>query len=171
MGIATAEELRLEAQDVAAVAETVEPFVNLDLTPRLLPMLREMRDLRLNLGCRFLWRRLEELDDSVCESLAPTIARGAMQTLILACAASISVWVQYKVWRHLKDNKVIGKELDAFERRLAIHQRQMVRLTAAKKAREAKEAQYQQAVASMMGDSGQRRRGSDENLEADGNLS
>merc|ERR1712187_72086 len=88
-------------------SEAVETLFRNDLKIELLPTLRKVRDLRTMLKCRVLWWRFEDLDTSFCDDLAPTMARGAVQLLSLAGAATIGIL--------LKDNKILKYEMERFE--------------------------------------------------------
>jgi len=115
--------IKSAAQRASTLAEAVESLFQRDLRLELLPTLRKVRELRELLGCRVLRRRYEEFDQSFCEALVPTVARGSVQLLVLACFAALGIFVQYKVWRHLKDNKVVKYETERFEQRLALFER------------------------------------------------
>eukprot|EP00425_Heterocapsa_triquetra_P009484 CAMPEP_0195131894 /NCGR_PEP_ID=MMETSP0448-20130528/145930_1 /TAXON_ID=66468 /ORGANISM="Heterocapsa triquestra, Strain CCMP 448" /LENGTH=139 /DNA_ID=CAMNT_0040169875 /DNA_START=1 /DNA_END=421 /DNA_ORIENTATION=+ len=75
--------------------------------------------------------------------MAPMAARGAMQMLGLAAITYIGIIVQYKVWRHMKDNKILKYELERYEKKYNEAQQRMAR----EKARQAQgeEAMYQYA--------------------------
>lgn len=98
----------------AAEAERVYDLFLEDLQDALLPMLQTVHDLRLLLGCGFLYDRMLAAKYTMCGKLVGTIDRGATQIFVLALASAVGVFVQYKVWRHHKDNKVVGEELSRF---------------------------------------------------------
>lgn len=120
--------IKVEASACATEAEAVESLFRNDLKINLLPPLRKLRDIRTSMNCRVLWRRFEDLDSSLCDDLAPTAARGAVQLLALAAVSSMGILVHYKVWRHLKDNKVLKHEVERFEKRLKKFEKQMGKL-------------------------------------------
>merc|ERR1712083_1156042 len=61
-------------------------------------------------------------------SLVPTMARGAVQLLALAGATTVGICVHYKVWRHLKDNKILKHEVERFEKRFKKFEKQMAKM-------------------------------------------
>merc|ERR1712070_1012890 len=120
---------QIKSLTVAASAAAAEGDTGIStlqtLRTHLLPTLRKVRELRSITDCRFLWKRVQDLDLAVCGGLAPLTALGAMQVAVLGGVAVIGIVVQYKVWRHLKDNKVVGLELERFRNNFYRIQREM----------------------------------------------
>eukprot|EP00747_Dinoflagellata_sp_TGD_P059727 gnl/TRDRNA2_/TRDRNA2_151702_c0_seq1.p1 gnl/TRDRNA2_/TRDRNA2_151702_c0~~gnl/TRDRNA2_/TRDRNA2_151702_c0_seq1.p1 ORF type:complete len:917 (-),score=116.72 gnl/TRDRNA2_/TRDRNA2_151702_c0_seq1:57-2807(-) len=137
---------RLQAATAASTSEAaaVQGLFVSDLKVELLPTLRKVRDLRTTFRCRFLWRRFEEVDQSLCQRLVPATSRGALQLLVLAMAGTVGIIVQYKVWRHLKDNKVVGLEIGRFEQFYGKFQEEIDRLADKKNAKEEAKSAYHQ---------------------------
>mmetsp|Transcript_16301 Transcript_16301/g.28508 ORF Transcript_16301/g.28508 Transcript_16301/m.28508 type:complete len:890 (-) Transcript_16301:54-2723(-) len=115
--------IRDAAASTLSEAENVKQLFVSDLKADLLSPLSDVKTLRSLLFCQAMWRRLEELDQSFCEEMSPTMARGSIQALAQAVVAFIGLVVQYKSWRRLKDNKVLKDEVARFERRLKMHKR------------------------------------------------
>jgi len=123
-------------------------FLN-ELRQEVAPTLRLVRDIRMQTGCRFLWRRVEALDTATCEDLASTVARVGCMLLALAFNGFVGLVVHYKVWRHLKDNKVVGLEIMRFERTYAQFQTRMKDMEAEKAHKDAKRKAYSAAIEAM----------------------
>lgn len=124
-------EVRLIKETVAETireAEAVHQLFVQVLKSQLLPMLSSVKGLSSLLSCSAMWRRLEELDQSFCEEVATTVARGSIQALAQFIVAIVGVFVQYKAWRRLKDNKVLEEELERFEKNLAKHMRELAKI-------------------------------------------
>jgi len=137
----------MEASSAAALL-VQHLFLN-ELRGELAPTLRLVRDIRIQTGCRFLWRRIEALDDATCEDLSSTLARVGCMLLALAFVGMIGTVVHYKVWRHLKDNKVIGLEMLRFEKTYKQFQLRMKDVERKKAVNDNKRKMYQQAIADM----------------------
>jgi len=137
---------------VAQEAALVQGLFLVDLNVELLPTLRQVRDLRSIFDCRFLWPHVQDVHGSLCTELAPTVTRGAIQLLALAAAAVLGIVVQYKVWRHLKDNKVVAAEMARFEFALGRFEDQMAVITDTKDSKEARLKAYQSARMNMHAD-------------------
>jgi hypothetical protein len=133
----------------SAAAVLVQHYFLEELRLEVAPTLRLVRDLRMMTGCKFLWRRLEALDNSTCEGLLPTMARMGCMLLIMAFVGIIGTVVHYKVWRHLKDNKVVGLEQIRFEKTYQEFRKKMQVLQNDKQARFAQKKEYQQALEDM----------------------
>eukprot|EP00931_Biecheleriopsis_adriatica_P115135 TRINITY_DN90970_c0_g1_i1.p1 TRINITY_DN90970_c0_g1~~TRINITY_DN90970_c0_g1_i1.p1 ORF type:complete len:906 (-),score=177.38 TRINITY_DN90970_c0_g1_i1:56-2773(-) len=111
--------------DTVVEAEAVKVLFTGNLKSQLLPTLSSVKTIRSLLFCQAMWRRVEELDESFCEDISPTLARGSLQALAQAAAAVIGLIVQYKAWRRLKDNKVLTEEIERFEVKLKTHKIQL----------------------------------------------
>merc|ERR1712087_1020265 len=107
---------------------------------------RKQRDLKTVFDCGFLWDRMEDAYSTLCDELVPTVTRGAVQLLALAIVAGVGVVVQYKVWRHLKNNKVLKAEMERFEQALGKFEQQMRDLDEHKRRRDEEQRAYRQAV-------------------------
>jgi hypothetical protein len=139
-----------EAMEASSSAALLVQHLFLDeLRQQVSPTLYLVRDLRTQTNCRFLWRRLEEFDNSTCEELAATVARVGCMLLALAFVGMIGTVVHYKIWRHLKDNKVIGLEMMRFEKTYKEFQKKMNLIDDDKSNKEAKRRAYNQAIADM----------------------
>ncbi|CAE8741914.1 unnamed protein product [Polarella glacialis] len=117
-------EVSLLEQAVATTnneADAVKGRFLSDLKDALQPMLGWIRSLLQAFNCNAMWRRVEELDRSFCEEVAPLAAKGTLMMMLLAACAICSIIVQYKAWRRLKDNKILQEEVERFERRLRAH--------------------------------------------------
>merc|ERR1712151_790621 len=112
---------------------------------------RKQRDLKTVFNCSFLWDRVEDVYGTLCDELVPTVTRSAVQLLALAIVAGVGVVVQYKVWRHLKDNKVLKAEMERFEQALGKFEQQMKEIEAHKKRREEQQKAIRQAVLEAQG--------------------
>jgi len=137
----------LEASATAAM-KVQHLFLN-ELRQEVAPTLRLVRDLRMMTGCRFLWRRMEAFDDATCEYLASTTARVGCMNLALAVVGMIGTLLHYKVWRHLKDNKVVGLEMLRFERTYKGFQHKMAAIESDRHSKHAAKHAYQQALEDM----------------------
>mmetsp|Transcript_139254 Transcript_139254/g.361980 ORF Transcript_139254/g.361980 Transcript_139254/m.361980 type:complete len:934 (+) Transcript_139254:104-2905(+) len=153
-GVAAFREYVLEEvaliEEQANIASTAalgvqELFLN-ELRTEMLAVLRRIRDLRMMTGCRFLWARIETLDNALCEDLAPMAATTCVNLMTLAGCAACAVFVQYKVWRHLKDNKVVGQEMERFERRHSLFTARVREMEETKARAEAERRAYQQKM-------------------------
>lgn len=138
--------IRQAVERASEEAGKVESLFLSDLSVELRPTLRNVRDLRTVFDCRFLWRRTEDLYGSLCEDLAPIVARGFLQLVALSTVTGLGVFVQYKVWRHLKDNKVVGIEMARFEAALERFEEDLHEMKSKAEAKEARMAAYRQAV-------------------------
>lgn len=146
-----AEVARLEQAAQASAAEAVlvqHLFLN-EMRQELAPTLRLVRDLGMMSDCRFLWRRIEAFDDATCESFFPTVARVGSMLLALAMAGAMGILIHYKVWRHLKDNKVVGLEHARFEKTYKEFRRKMAAIDDEKASKEHKKHLYKKAIADM----------------------
>eukprot|EP00930_Biecheleria_cincta_P005725 TRINITY_DN106665_c0_g1_i1.p1 TRINITY_DN106665_c0_g1~~TRINITY_DN106665_c0_g1_i1.p1 ORF type:complete len:910 (-),score=126.95 TRINITY_DN106665_c0_g1_i1:434-3163(-) len=124
-------EVRLIKETVADTireAEAVQSLFVQVLKSQLLPMLSAVRGLTSLNSCSAMWRRVEELDQSFCDEVATTLARGSLQALAQFVAAIVGIFVQYKAWRRLKDNKILEEELERFEKNLAKHMRELAQV-------------------------------------------
>eukprot|EP00928_Gymnodinium_smaydae_P029716 TRINITY_DN22300_c0_g2_i1.p1 TRINITY_DN22300_c0_g2~~TRINITY_DN22300_c0_g2_i1.p1 ORF type:complete len:964 (-),score=207.94 TRINITY_DN22300_c0_g2_i1:65-2869(-) len=130
----------------AAEAELVRGLFTQELRAELLPTLRQVRDLRKIFNCRQLWQRAEDTYGSLCEDLVPVVVRGSFQLFALATVSLLGVLVQYKVWRHLKDNKVVRGEMIRFEAALVHFEDKVERLNAERRSKEERIAAYRSAV-------------------------
>merc|ERR1740117_2524800 len=137
----------MQASDDATVL--VQHLFLDELRKQLAPTLRLVRDLRMMSNCRFLWRRLENLDEATCEDLVPVVARVGCMNLALAFVGCIGTFIHYKVWRHLKDNKVVGLEMRRFEQTYRDFQKKMKVLENDKHHKDAKKRAYQAAIENM----------------------
>merc|ERR1711985_164051 len=108
------------AETAATETEAVQGGVLEGLRGVMLPTLREVRDLRTMFRCRFLRKRFDAFDASICSNtggpdgglgLAPAVLQASAIAILLAVFGLLGVIIQYKIWRHLKDNKVVGQEL------------------------------------------------------------
>jgi len=146
-----AEAGRLEQALDALSAETaaVTHTLRMDMKLSVAPTLKKMRDMRLQLGCRFMWRRVEEFDEGLCDTLAPMATRGAMMMLGLAGFTFAGIIVQYKVWRHMKDNKILKYELERYEKKLAETEERIRRRKAQRAATERAVEAYQKEMVQL----------------------
>mmetsp|Transcript_89581 Transcript_89581/g.256632 ORF Transcript_89581/g.256632 Transcript_89581/m.256632 type:complete len:940 (+) Transcript_89581:77-2896(+) len=131
----------------SAEARRVEHYFLSDLRADLISVLRRIKELRTLSNCRFLWARIEALDQALCEDVAPNVATSCVNLMALASVAAVGTIIQYKVWRHLKDNKVVGQELARFE---TTHSRFSLRIQELEDERQRREiqlkAEHQQAL-------------------------
>jgi len=101
------------------------------------------------LHCSFLWRRIETFDKATCDSFAPAVARCGVNLLSLAACAFAGIFVQYKVWRHLKDNKVVGQELDRFDKTYQAFRKKMDALEAERQDKMSRAKEYARQIQDM----------------------
>lgn len=135
----------------SAEATKIQDLFLRELYVELLPTLRKQRDLKTVFNCRFFWDRVEDVYGTLCDELVPTVTRGAVQLLALAIVAGVGVVVQYKVWRHLKDNKVLKAEMERFEEALGKFEKQMHDIEEHKRRRDEQQRAYRQAVLEAQG--------------------
>jgi len=112
-----AEQVKAAGLKLGVEASSAKQLISSDLRNSLGSMLKEVRELRTLFRCRFLWRRWEEFDLSLCNAALPAALEGAAAWMLLAAAAFILLTVHYKMWRHLLDNKVVGEELEKFSKK------------------------------------------------------
>jgi len=98
-------------------AQLAKQLIASDLKTSLRSVLLEVRELRTLFRCRFLWRRWEDFDFSLCNEALPGMIEGAAVWMILALFTLILLVVHYKVWRHFLDNKIVGTELERFSKK------------------------------------------------------
>jgi len=112
-----AEQVKAAGLKLGVEASNAKQLISADLRNSLQNMLKEVRELRTLFRCRFLWKRWEEFDLSLCNHALPAALEGAASWILLASAAFILLTVHYKMWRHLLDNKVVGEELEKFSKK------------------------------------------------------
>lgn len=136
-------------QASSAAALLVQHLFLTELRQEVAPTLRLVRDLRMMTRCRFLWRRLESIDDSTCEKLTDTLARTGCMMLAMSFVGTLGTLVHYKVWRHLKDNKVVGLELLRFEKTYKEFQRRLKEVEDLAQNRENQKKRYAAEIEQM----------------------
>mmetsp|Transcript_136347 Transcript_136347/g.221874 ORF Transcript_136347/g.221874 Transcript_136347/m.221874 type:complete len:916 (-) Transcript_136347:133-2880(-) len=146
---AEVDRLAQAADNSAAAAVLVQRLFLTELRTQLSPTLRKVRDLRGMLHCSFLWRRIETFDKATCDSFAPAVARCGVNLLSLAACAFAGIFVQYKVWRHLKDNKVVGQELDRFDKTYQAFRKKMDALEAERQDKMSRAKEYARQIQDM----------------------
>jgi len=109
-------------------AESIMSLFALDLKSELLPSLTSLNGLTSRLYCHPMWKRVEEVDSSFCMDIANSMSWSAVLTLAQAVAGMLGLVVQYKIWRRLKDNKILQEEIRRYEKKLKDHQRQLAEL-------------------------------------------
>lgn len=112
-----AEEVRdagLLLGEEAAIAETL---IAEDLALSLNGVLVEVRELRTLFDCRFLYKRWEDFDFSLCNKAMPGMLEGAIGWTTLGIFTVGFLVLHYKIWRHLLDNRVVGEELERFAKK------------------------------------------------------
>lgn len=109
-------------------AESIMSLFAVDLKSELLPSLTSLNGLTSRLYCHPMWKRVEELDNSLCMDIANALSWSAVFSLAQAVAGVVGLVVQYKIWRRLKDNKVLQEEIRRYEQKLKQHQRQLAEL-------------------------------------------
>eukprot|EP00927_Polykrikos_kofoidii_P046524 TRINITY_DN40740_c0_g1_i1.p1 TRINITY_DN40740_c0_g1~~TRINITY_DN40740_c0_g1_i1.p1 ORF type:complete len:556 (+),score=108.81 TRINITY_DN40740_c0_g1_i1:177-1670(+) len=121
---------RIEAASASLSDEAaaVQGLFLSELNKELLPTLRKVRDLRTIFDCSLLWERAGEVHGSLCEGLAPLAIVCSFQLFFLSLASGVGVVVQYKVWRHLKDNKIVKAEMLRFQWALGRFEQDMARI-------------------------------------------
>jgi len=136
-------------QASSAAALLVQHLFLTELRQEVAPTLRLVRDLRMMTKCRFLWRRLEAIDDATCEKLTDTLARTGCMMLFMSFVGTLGTLVHYKVWRHLKDNKVVGLELLRFEKTYKEFQVKLKAVENLAVSRENQKKRYQAEISEM----------------------
>merc|ERR1719329_1905015 len=101
-------------QDETAMAQQL---IGTDLKDSLDNLLSEVRTLRRLFRCRFLWKRWEEFETSLCGIAVPGMVQSSMAWIVLSFSALLLVVVHYKMWRHFLDNRVVGVELERFSKK------------------------------------------------------
>jgi len=109
-------------------AESIMSLFAVDLKSELLPSLTSLNGLTSRLYCHPMWKRVEELDNSLCMDIANALSWSAVFSLAQSVAGVVGLVVQYKIWRRLKDNKVLQEEIRRYEQKLKQHQRQLAEL-------------------------------------------
>jgi hypothetical protein len=112
-----AQEIRTAGRQLGEQVQLAQQLIADELQYSLRDVLREVRDLRSDFRCRFLWRRWEDLDFTVCNQALPGMLQGAAAWVVLAAFTLALVVLHYKIWRHLLDNKIVGEELERFSRK------------------------------------------------------
>ncbi|CAE7318907.1 unnamed protein product [Symbiodinium natans] len=112
-----AEQVRAAGMVLSTQANAAKELLATDLKSTLQSILMEVQQLRTLLGCRFLWRRWEDFDFTLCNVALPNAIECTVASLVLAVAALLLAFVHYKMWRHLLDNKVVGEELEKFSKK------------------------------------------------------
>jgi hypothetical protein len=112
-----AQEIRAAGLQLGEQVQLAETLINDELKNSLGDVLKEVKDMRSDLRCRFLWRRWEDLDFTLCNRALPGIIEGAFAWGVLAAFTLALAVLHYKIWRHLLDNKVVGDELEKFSKK------------------------------------------------------
>mmetsp|Transcript_52627 Transcript_52627/g.136270 ORF Transcript_52627/g.136270 Transcript_52627/m.136270 type:complete len:145 (+) Transcript_52627:2-436(+) len=98
-------------------AQMARQLIAYDLQNSLRQLMSEVKALREIFKCRFLWKRWEDFDTSLCSIAMPAMLTGAAAWMVLAGSTLCLVVLHYKIWRHLLDNKVVGEELEHFAKK------------------------------------------------------
>merc|ERR1719215_1383866 len=112
-----AEQVRDAGVLLGQEAQSARQLIAYDLQNSLRQLLLEVKALRELFQCRFLWKRWEDFDFSLCNIALPGLLDGALSWLMLAGSTMVLVVLHYKIWRHLLDNKVVGEELERFAKK------------------------------------------------------
>mmetsp|Transcript_105855 Transcript_105855/g.284598 ORF Transcript_105855/g.284598 Transcript_105855/m.284598 type:complete len:145 (+) Transcript_105855:1-435(+) len=98
-------------------AQMARQLIAYDLQNSLSQLMSEVKALREIFMCRFLWKRWEDFDTSLCSIAMPAMLNGAVAWMVLAGSTLCLVVLHYKIWRHLLDNKGVGEELEHFAKK------------------------------------------------------
>lgn len=88
-----------------------------DLQNSLEQLMDQAKSLRELFTCRFLRKRWEDFDLSLCSTAMPAMLSGAAAWIVVALGSVMLLVLHYKIWRHLVDNKIIGEESDHFAKK------------------------------------------------------
>lgn len=108
-------EVQQAGEDVEREAAAVYDALSTDVKGILQPVLTRVRTLMGSLDCTFAWPRWLAVDSALCGKILHGMLYGGIFVLLLAFFALLAVVVMYKVWRHFKDNRVVGLELERME--------------------------------------------------------
>ncbi|CAE8610373.1 unnamed protein product [Polarella glacialis] len=103
--------------ELAKQSTAAKTLIASDLRISLQSVLKEVRDLRTLFRCRFIWKRWEDFDFTLCNAVLPAAIEGAAAWLMLAAASFVLMVIHYKVWRHLLDNNIVGKEVEHYSKK------------------------------------------------------
>eukprot|EP00931_Biecheleriopsis_adriatica_P118072 TRINITY_DN93543_c0_g1_i1.p1 TRINITY_DN93543_c0_g1~~TRINITY_DN93543_c0_g1_i1.p1 ORF type:complete len:811 (+),score=180.53 TRINITY_DN93543_c0_g1_i1:49-2481(+) len=112
-----AEQVKEAGLRLGAEASGAKQLIASDLRASLQSMLKEVRELRTLFRCRFLWKRWEDFDFTLCNMALPAALEGAAAWVLLSFSALVLLTIHYKLWRHLLDNKIVGEELEKFSKK------------------------------------------------------
>jgi len=112
-----AHQVREAGDKLGTEAQAAKRFIAVDLKDSLQGVLLEVRRLRTLFRCRFLWKRWEDFDLSLCNVALPGMLQGAAAWLVLSIFSFLLLVQHYKIWRHLLDNKIVGEELERFAKK------------------------------------------------------
>jgi len=115
--LAWALEIRQAGRQLGEQVHLAQQLIADELRYSLSDVLKEVKDLRSDFRCRFLWKRWEDLDLTLCNVALPGMLEGAAAWLVLAAFTLALAVLHYKIWRHLLDNKVVGEELEKFSKK------------------------------------------------------
>mmetsp|Transcript_94259 Transcript_94259/g.215611 ORF Transcript_94259/g.215611 Transcript_94259/m.215611 type:complete len:667 (+) Transcript_94259:3-2003(+) len=98
--------------DEAASADKFDAiFADLD------PILQNARVLLSKTACRFMWWRWKGVLQSLCSEVTPSILEAGVVWLTMTGMGYVIIFIEYKVWRHLRDNRVVGLEQERYAKK------------------------------------------------------
>eukprot|EP00930_Biecheleria_cincta_P084155 TRINITY_DN73647_c0_g1_i1.p1 TRINITY_DN73647_c0_g1~~TRINITY_DN73647_c0_g1_i1.p1 ORF type:complete len:810 (-),score=144.02 TRINITY_DN73647_c0_g1_i1:350-2779(-) len=112
-----AEQVKAAGLYLGQEANAAKQLISLDLRNSIKAMMKEVRELRTLFQCRFLWKRWEQFDLTLCNQALPAALEGGAAWIVAALSALMIVVLHYKIWRHLLDNKIVGEELEKFSKK------------------------------------------------------
>lgn len=112
-----AEQVRDAGVTLEEEAASAKTLIADEMQKSLRQLLSEVKALKEFMRCRFLWRRWEAFDLSMCNQALPGMLQSGAAWAVQGIFSMLLLIMHYKMWRHLLDNRIVGKELERFSKR------------------------------------------------------
>mmetsp|Transcript_31200 Transcript_31200/g.70191 ORF Transcript_31200/g.70191 Transcript_31200/m.70191 type:complete len:843 (-) Transcript_31200:94-2622(-) len=115
-----ANQVLAELEDLGAEASAAQRLFQYDIREGDLGLnniLQQVRTLLSRFNCRFVWWRLKSITEAMCRTVTPSLLEAAGAWIAMACFSLIIIFIEYKVWRHLKDNRAVGLDIERYEKK------------------------------------------------------